>query len=97
MPPNPSSTLNPPSSPRAKRVPIAPVQKWALTGTNFTGPREDVAATIEGLQSIPDEWAVALIATISALKPSVRGLKLNISFTCDGEEFHINGHAQKIY
>lgn len=92
---NPDPRPQTPDSPR--RVALAPVQKWALTGKDFIGPREDIAATIEGMQTIPDEWAVALRNTILALNPSVRGIKLNISFSCDGEEFHINGHGQKIY
>jgi hypothetical protein len=71
--------------------------KWSLTGPDFTGPREDVVATIERMQSIPDEFAVSVVAAINAMDKTVRGVRLNLHYTNTGQEFHINGHCTKIF
>ena len=86
------ATPVPPKPPKPAAVP-----KWSLTGKDFTGPREDVVATIDGMQSIPKPFADGVVAAINALDKEVRGVKLNIHFTSTGKEFHVNGHCESIY
>jgi hypothetical protein len=80
-----------------KRVPVQTKQKWSMAGKEFTGPREDVLATIAQLQSVPDEFAVAAMAAINALDKSVRGVRLSLHFTSTGDEFSINGHCKALF
>lgn len=86
MPPQPHIPPSKPTTP-----------KWSLSGDAFAGPREDVVATIERMQSIPDEFSVAVITAINALDKNVRGVRLNLHYTSNGQEFHINGHCTKLF
>lgn len=93
MPPSPIASSPKPIAPR---VPIAPTQKWNISGKDFVGTREDVIAAIEGLQSVPDEWAVATIAALNSLDKSVRLIRVNLHYTSTGKEGHINGHWEEV-